>query len=290
KKADAVVNLAALCNPALYNTRPLDVIDINFTHVLPLVRSCSKHRRMLVHFSTCEVYGKTIAGFAPQGSEFAEDARNYLLSEDASPLVLGPVQRQRWTYSCAKQLLERVIYAEGFEHGLPYSIVRPFNVIGPRMDFLPGVDGEGIPRVVPSFMKALLSGEPLKLVDGGMSRRSFIHVRDALDAVERILDRPDVSSGEIFNVGNPANETTIRGLATMMMAMFTEKTGSPPECGAVDVMAQEYYGAGYDDCDRRVPDVSKAERLLGWRPTVSLSRTVSDTMDWYIREYGKRPG
>ena len=161
ESADAVIHLASLCNPSLYNTRPLDVIETNFTGALPAVRACAEQDKWLVYFSTCEVYGKTIAGSAPEGSEFRDDPRHYVLAEESSPLVLGPVSRQRWSYSCAKQLLERVIYAEGRLNGLRYTIIRPFNVIGPRMDFIPGVDGEGIPRVVPCFMRALLFGASL---------------------------------------------------------------------------------------------------------------------------------
>ncbi len=190
-RSDAVVHLAAICNPALYNTRPLAVIDANFTDALPAVRLCRERGSRLVYFSTCEVYGKTLAGLAPEGSAFRDDPANYVMKEDGTHFVTGPVSKQRWTYACAKQLVERVIYAEGRMNGLDYTIIRPFNFIGPRMDFLPGIDGVGIPRVFPLFMQALLDGGPLRLVEGGRNSRTFVHIADAVEACCCAIERPD---------------------------------------------------------------------------------------------------
>src|SRR6185295_2961621 len=128
------------------------------------------------------------------------------MHEDETALALGPVHKERWSYACAKQLLERVIWAHGRHAGLPFTLVRPFNVIGPRMDFLPGVDGEGIPRVLASFMHALMTGEDLALVDGGGQRRSFLAVAELVDALCLVLDRPQHCRGEILNLGNPRND------------------------------------------------------------------------------------
>src|SRR4029078_2433029 len=102
--------------------------------------------------------------------------------------------------------------------GLRFTIVRPFNVIGPRMDFIPGVDGEGLPRVLACFMPALMSGSPLQLVDGGRARRSFLDVGEFVAAIERILARPEACQGEILNLGNPRNDVTIGALARALAA------------------------------------------------------------------------
>jgi UDP-apiose/xylose synthase len=134
-------------------------------------------------------------------------------SKGESALVLGPIHQQRWTYACAKQLLERRIWALGAERDLDFTIVRPFNVIGPRMDFIPGIDGEGVPRVLARFMHALLLGRPLELVEGGMQRRSFVTVDDICDAVLRIVERPKVCRQQIVNGGNPDNDVSIAELA-----------------------------------------------------------------------------
>ena len=213
-----VISLAALCNPSLYNTEPLDVIDMNFTRPVELVKACCDLGCRLIHFSTCEVYGKTAGSVAANDAE--GEKANYLLREDSSPLIMGPVKAQRWSYGSAKQLLERVIYAYGFEKGLQYTIVRPFNFIGPRMDFLPGVDGEGIPRVIACFINALLRMKPLKLVDGGLNRRCFTYIDDAVDAVMAILQKPEACRMEILNIGNPENEITISELAFAMIRIY----------------------------------------------------------------------
>ena len=155
------------------------------------------------------------------------------------------------------------------------------------MDFLPGIDGEGIPRVFPLFMQALLDGGPLRLVEGGRNSRTFVYIADAVEACCRVIERPDECRRKIINIGSPRNETTIADLAHLMLDLFEEKTGLR-RSGVVEVSSRAFYGEGYDDCDRRVPDVSKAERLLGWRPSTPLREVFSLTMDWYLEKYGSR--
>ena len=145
------------------------------------------------------------------------------MNEETSALWLGPLHRERWTYACAKQLLERVIFASGRHHGLPFTIVRPFNVIGPRMDFVPDIDGEGIPRVLAAFMSALLRGEEMALVDGGGQRRSFVSVEDFVQAVVRIVERPAACRGEVFNLGNPSNDLSIAELAEQIGRAYQQQ-------------------------------------------------------------------
>jgi UDP-apiose/xylose synthase len=278
-ECDVVMSLTALCNPALYNTRPLEVIDASYTDLVPLVKLCTARRRWLVHFSTCEVYGR--AALSAMGAPTAE------MSEDGSALWTGPIHRERWTYACAKQLLERVIYASGHHHGLPFTIVRPFNVIGPRMDFVPGIDGEGVPRVLANFMGALMAGQDLLLVDGGRRRRSFIYVDDFIAGVLRILDRPAACQGEIFNLGNPANEISIADLATAMAAAYHAHTGAAP-ARRRSVTAEELYGPGYDDCDERLPDMTKARQRLGFDPRTSLAEMLPPVITDYLDRYAAR--
>lgn len=288
EKSDIVISLVALCNPALYNTIPLEVIDINFVRPYELLRMCTEKGKWLVHFSTSEVYGRTLAGFS-QCNLAKDHPDNYLLSEDSTPLVLGPVHAQRWSYASAKQLLERVIYAHGFEKGLRYSIIRPFNFIGPRMDYIPGIDGEGIPRVLACFMDALLFHKPLRLVDGGLNRRVFTYIDDAIDALMAILKNPDNAQGEIFNIGNPENETSIAELARKMIRIYKELR---PEYASCDfdmksVSSKEFYGKGYEDSDRRVPDISKITELTGWEPSTDLETTLRKTILSYIEQYAQ---
>jgi UDP-apiose/xylose synthase len=240
-------------------------------------------KKRLIHFSTCEVYGRTMASYSENGASSPIEAFN----EDASPFVLGPINLQRWTYACAKQLHERVIYANGLENGLRFTIVRPFNFIGPRMDFIPGVDGFGLPRVIACFMEALLCKKPLKLVDGGKNRRCFTYIDDAVDAIMAIIHRPEKSDGEIFNVGNPGNECTIARLAERMADIYKKISGKDvgEKIEIVDVSSGQFYGKGYDDSDRRVPDISKAKKLLGWSPFIGLDEALTRTIRAYITEY-----
>jgi UDP-apiose/xylose synthase len=283
--SDAVVNLASLCNPSLYNTRTLETVESNFMDALPTVRACREAGVHLVHVSTCEVYGRTLAGYAPEGSPFREDPAHWVLGEE-SPMVLGPLHRERWCYAAAKALLERVIQAEGRENGLRWTIIRPFNFVGPRMDFIPGVDGEGLPRVWACFLEALLKGRPLPLVDGGRARRTFCAVEDAVDATVRILERRGAVGGRVFNIGNPANECSIADLAGRVVAAWEEATGRCWEHGTRDVPALEFYGEGYEDSDRRVPDIGPARELLGWEPRTPLDSIVRGVLDAFLRDYG----
>ncbi len=287
EKSAMVVSLAALCNPYLYNHTPISVIESNFVRIYPLVQACTDLRCRLVHFSTSEVYGKTLSG-AIGALLDGEPSDLHLLSETTSPLLLGPIHAQRWCYASAKQLLERTIFAYGFEKGLDYTIIRPFNFIGPRMDFIPGVDGEGVPRVIACFMDALLHDRSMLLVDGGKNRRCFTAIDDAVRAIRLVLERPEASRKAILNIGNPENEITIEALAGRMRQLYAEERGIdtdtlPP---VTTVSAGEFYGEGYEDSDRRVPDIRRAMRVLGWKPEVALDEALRRTISGFISAYG----
>jgi UDP-apiose/xylose synthase len=178
-----------------------------------------------------------------------------------------------------------VIWAHGRHRGLDFTIVRPFNVIGPRMDFLPGVDGEGVPRVLACFMSALLRGRDLHIVNGGSQQRSFIAVQDFTDAIVRILQRPDACRGEILNVGNPANEITIRELAESIARVFSAQVPGAPPARLRDVSGEEFYGHGYDDSLQRIPDIGKAQSLLSWLPRLTIEQMLPSIVTDYVARY-----
>ncbi len=280
RRCQVVVSLTALCNPAQYSTIPLEVIDANFSHLLPLVKSCAERAVRLIHFSTAEVYGRQALDAHGQPTE--------LMHEDDSCFLLGPVGRERWTYSCAKQLLERVIWAHGQHGQLPFSIIRPFNTVGPRMDYLPGIDGEGTPRVLACFMNALLRGEPLQLVNGGQQRRAFMDVSDMVEAVCRVLERPKQCDGQIFNLGNPENDVSIAELAHRLASAFAKLEPARPPAQFQTISAEQFYGPGYDDTQQRLPDINKAQRLLGWKPQKSLAEALPAIVRDYTARYGER--
>ncbi|GMV30063.1 MAG: epimerase [Rhodanobacteraceae bacterium] len=281
--ADALINLAAICNPSQYNTRPLDVIRANLFDAYPVVEACARANKWLIYFSTSEVYGRTLSSYM---KSVTDDVDLYELRENQTPLIMGPVVNQRWTYACAKQMMERVVYAHHTTTGMPFTFVRPLNFFGPRMDYIPRTDGEGVPRVLACFMAALLRGEPMKLVDGGHARRTIVAIEEAVEAIERMLDRPAQSKNRIFNIGNRNNEVTMRGLAELMRDIFAEITGDPSyrDHPIVDVSGEEFYGPGYEDCDRRMPDLTNARTLLEWQPTRNLREILVPTMlDYYAR-------
>ena len=282
RESDIIVSLASICNPAYYNTEPLKVIASNYDLPVQVVRACARFRKRLIHFSTSEVYGKT-----PAALGFPMQAREQVLREESTHLILGPVERQRWSYACAKQLLERVIYAFGEEEGLDYTVIRPFNFVGPRMDYLPGVDGDGVPRVMACFMDSLIRNKPLRVVDGGRNRRVFTWIGDAVDAVMAVLEKPVECMRRTFNIGNPENELSIQELAQRLLEIYPRVSGLPVpgRCKIVDVDSGLFYGKGYDDSDRRIPDIGLAGRLLGWHPKTGIDQTLEKTMEGFLKQY-----
>ena len=266
-----VVNLAAICTPSRYMAEAAEVIRSNYDHPRALADACAKSGSWLIHFSTSEIYGKTAADSGA-------------LLEDESEIVLGPVSASRWSYATAKLLTER--YMAGLV-GLNWTVVRPFNFVGPFMDFMPGVDGEGVPRVLANFSTALVRGEPLKLVNGGLAKRCFTSVHDAVDFIFSLWAHADKGVGQAFNVGNADNEVSIAELAGLMRSVFASVKGAPESgvSGVEVVSGEEYYGKGYDDSLRRLPSVAKAENLLGFKAKVPLLTALEESLCWFVNHY-----
>jgi UDP-apiose/xylose synthase len=261
-EADVVVNLAAHVRPGMFLLKPLEIVDVNFFSSIATIESCIKHDKFLLHFSTCEVYGKTNGSTEP-------------FREDESDCILGPVANHRWIYSNAKQLLDRIIHAHGLAGTLDYVIVRPFNLVGPLMDeVVPHWTREDNPRVFANFMSALIYNRPIQLVNGGQSRRCFTYIDDAVTALELLIRRRHDVSRQIVNIGNPANETTIANLAARLIRIYRAHCDPAADVGIEEISGEDFYGPGYEDCDRRVPDISKLKRL-GWSPRYDLDQTFT---------------
>ena len=284
---DLVIDLIAYANPGIYVKMPLDVFRLNFTENLKIAEACVRHGKRLIQFSSCEVYGKTVSSIIPEHLKDPEDPLLATFSEDSTDYILGPVSKHRWIYACAKQLLERVLHAYGLAGELNYTIIRPFNFIGPKIDYLPG-DTDGTPRVFSYFMEALIQGTEMKLVNGGTHRRCYTYIEDAIECIYRIIENPgDVCNRQIFNVGSPQNELTIRELAELMRDIYAErfKPQGAPFSKIVEISGKDFYGEGYDDSDRRIPDITKARTLLGWEPRYGLKESLEETMKYYVGEY-----
>jgi UDP-apiose/xylose synthase len=285
--SDLVIDLIAYANPGLYVKLPLEVFNLNFMENLKIAESCVKFNKRLIQFSSCEVYGKTIVSFAKEDLKDPEDPKFATFSEETSPYILGAVDKHRWIYASAKQLLERVLHAYGLERDFNYSIIRPFNFIGPKIDYLLD-ETDGIPRVFSYFMDALIHHTPMKLVDGGEQRRSYTYIDDAIDCIYRIVENEgEVCNQQIFNVGSPYNEVSMRQLAEVMRDIYAAKYQDVRMSilDIIEVSGEEFYGPGYDDSDRRIPDITKARTLLGWEPKWKFRELLEITMEYYMTDY-----
>ncbi|MDM0114060.1 bifunctional UDP-4-keto-pentose/UDP-xylose synthase [Variovorax sp. J22R133] len=272
KKCDVVLPLVAIATPATYVREPLRVFELDFEANLPIVRQCLRYRKRVVFPSTSEVYGMC-------GDESFDP--------EASNLVYGPINKPRWIYACAKQLMDRVIHAYGQQEGLRYTLFRPFNWIGPGLDSL-HAPKEGSSRVITQFLGHIVRGEPIQLVDGGNQRRTFTHVDDGVSALVKIIaNEGGVADSKIYNIGNPANNHSIREVAQMMLDMAKQQPGYREAAQAVrlvDIASSDYYGQGYQDVVHRVPDIRATMADLGWKPGVGMAQALQALFDYYHDE------
>ena len=269
KKCDVLLPLVAIATPATYVREPLRVFELDFEANLPIVRAAVRHRKRLIFPSTSEVYGMcTDAEFDPE----------------ASDLVLGPINKPRWIYSCAKQLMDRVIHAYGQQDGLDYTLFRPFNWIGAGLDSI-NTAKEGSSRVITQFLGHIVRGEPIQLVDGGTQKRAFTYIDDGIAALMRIIENRDrIASGKIYNIGNPANNYSVRELAQMMLALaaqYPEYRESAAAVMIIETTAADYYGSGYQDVQHRVPKIDNTCVDLDWAPKVAMDDALRRIFDAY---------
>ncbi len=272
KKSDVVLPLVAIATPKTYIENPLGVFELDFEENLRIIKLCVKYHKRVIFPSTSEVYGMC--------SDEGFDEYN-------SSLVMGPINKQRWIYACSKQLLERVIWAYGSKGELDFTLIRPFNWIGPRLDSLETAK-EGSSRVVTQFIASLVLCEPIVLVDGGQQGRSFTYITDGIDALMKILmNDKKVASGQIFNIGNPSNNCSIEALARKLLDMFMLHPSHRNDRAYSSIImkgSHEFYGDGYQDIRNRVPCIRNAREILGWEPKVGLDEALSRTLDSFLIE------
>ncbi|MET8850230.1 NAD-dependent epimerase/dehydratase family protein [Amycolatopsis sp. NPDC004625] len=243
---EVVFHLAAVVGVDQYLARPLDVVDINFTGTRNVLEAADAAGARVVLSSTSEVFGKNPT------VPWREDGDR----------VLGPTSSDRWSYSSSKALAEHLTYAYARQHGIEATIVRYFNVYGPR---------QRPAYVVSRSVHRALNGKPLVIYDRGVQTRCFTYIDDAVEGTLLAAEHPG-AVGEAFNIGSMV-ETTVGEVVRLV----AELTGAP---GTVEVDTAEKLGSSYEDLLRRVPDNAKAGRILGWRPETSLRDGLTKTIEW----------
>jgi nucleoside-diphosphate-sugar epimerase len=269
RKCDVILPLVAIATPATYVREPLKVFELDFEANLPIVRSCVKYGKRILFPSTSEVYGMS---------------RDERFDPYTSELVLGPIDKQRWIYSCSKQLMDRVIWAYGSMNQLDFTLFRPFNWIGAGLDSIHTAK-EGSSRVITQFLGHIVRGEPIKLVDGGAQKRAFTYIDDGISALMKIIENKDgVASGQIYNIGNPDNNFSVRELAGMMLELakaYPDYRDNGARVKLLDVSSGEYYGKGYQDVQNRVPAIENTMKDLGWAPKVDMKAALRHIFEAY---------
>ncbi len=241
--ADVVFHLAAAVGVRLVVEQPVHTIHTNIGTTETVLALAAERRSRVLLASTSEVYGKL------DGHRFSEN----------DDVVLGPTSRSRWSYAASKIIEEFLGIAYARERGIPVTIVRLFNTIGPRQTGQYGM-------VVPRFVQQALQGEPLTVYGDGTQRRSFTWVGDVVNAMIALVQHPG-AIGEVFNVGH-TKDIEIRQLA----ALVKQLTHSDSD--VVHVAFEQAYESGFEDMPRRLPNISKIERLIGYRPTFDLTEML----------------
>jgi len=246
KGSDLVLHMAAALGVNTILESPLESMSTNITGSEVVLNAAAKVNKRIIIASTSEIYGKN-----PKQPLHETDDR-----------VVGAPQKIRWTYSDAKAIEEAMAFALHHEKKLPVTTVRLFNTVGPRQTGRYGM-------VVPRFVQAALQNEPIAIYGDGTQSRVFCHVADAVDAIVKIA-QSDSTIGDVYNIGG-TGEVTIKQLAQQVLVV----TGSTSMISYTPY--SEAYPAGFEDIQRRVPDISKIKQAIGWAPIKDLTQIISDT-------------
>ena len=254
-RADVVFHLAAAVGVRLIVEAPVRTIETNIKATEVVLELAAKKKKPVLLSSTSEVYGKL------NKEKFSEE----------DDLVLGPTSRSRWCYAASKIIDEFLAKAYWKEQGLPTVVVRLFNTIGPRQTGQYGM-------VVPRFVRQALLRQPITVYGNGRQRRSFTWVGDVVEAMIRLIQEPR-AYGEVFNVGH-TEDISIYELACLVK----ELTGSDSEI--VFIPYEQAYEEGFEDMPRRLPDISKIQALIGYRPTLRLPEMLERIIAYEREQLG----
>ncbi len=247
-RVDVVVHLAAAVGVRLIVESPVHTIETNVHGTETVLKLANKKKKRVLLASTSEVYGKSVE------FPFRED----------SDLVMGPTTKGRWSYACSKAIDEFLALAYYKEKKLPVTVVRLFNTVGPRQTGRYGM-------VIPNFVRQALAGAPLTVYGDGSQRRCFTDVSDVVRALLALLEH-EGAVGEVFNVGSQ-QEISILDLARKV------KSATKSNSEIVFVPYEQAYEEGFEDMQRRIPDTSKIEKLVGYKPTVSLEKILERVIE-----------
>jgi UDP-glucose 4-epimerase len=249
-QSDVVFHLAAAVGVKLIVEEPVHTIETNVHGTEVVLKHANKKKKLVIIASTSEVYGKSTS------VPFREDA----------DLVMGATVKHRWAYACSKAIDEFLALAYYKEKKLPVIIVRLFNTVGPRQTGQYGM-------VLPTFVRQALAGHPITVFGDGTQSRSFTYVGDVVDALIKLMDEPK-AIGEVFNIGN-SEEISIRELAEKVRSLA--RSESP----IVLIPYDKAYESGFEDMPRRVPDITKIQRAIGYRAQVPLDDIITTVIEYF---------
>lgn len=257
-ECDMIYHLASAVGVELIVNHPVEVIERCILGTEVVLKIANRYKRKVLITSTSEIYGKN------DKVPFSEE----------DDRILGPTTKSRWSYSSSKAIDEFLALAYFKEKKLPVVIVRLFNTIGPRQTGQYGM-------VVPRFVTQALRNEPLRVYGDGTQSRCFCYVTDVVRALTQLMEH-NAAVGQIFNVGN-TEEIAIRDLAERAKSLLDSQSE------IVFVPYEEAYESGFEDMKRRVPDISKIRRYIGWEPTVKLDEMLLAIADYIRAQMEGRP-
>jgi len=253
-KCDQIYHMAAAVGVKLIMNRPVETLETNVKGTEMVLMLANRYKKKVLIASSSEVYGKIMDG-----------EKTCLLLEDTD-FLMGSTTKRRWAYACSKALDEFLALAYYEEKKLPVIITRLFNTVGPRQTGQYGM-------VIPNFVQKALIGKPITVYGDGSQSRSFTHIADVVDALITLMAESK-AVGQILNVGT-SEEVTIKDLALMVKDM----TGSSSDIEYISY--EKAYGPGYEDMQRRCPDVSRLKNLIQFEPKIGLEGIIQSVIDYY---------
>ncbi len=250
KKSDFVFHLASVVGVKRVMENPIDSLLINILGTYNVLKSCVAYKKRVLITSTSEIYGKN---------------KNVPFNEDAD-IVIGSTKKKRWSYACSKAIDEFLSFAYKEEKNLSVIIVRLFNTVGPRQTGRYGM-------VIPRFVKQALNNDPITVFGTGNQTRCFIHVKDVVETLLKLIEKEN-AYGDIYNIGS-TEEVKIKDLALKIKKI----TGSKSEIKFVN--PETVYSSGFEDMERRIPDVSKIKNIVNFELKYSLDDIIEDVANYY---------